>query len=766
MIKSIFTTLLLFISLASFSQLNKILFESPQTLNETDVLIKWTKLDDLKNQNYYLIVNNIKLNKEILRTEISKLDLFIVKNLEESVEYEYWIQFDEHQKTNKFPIKLVNKKGLGNLSNVIQYVFIKSFNGNILSDLTLCNGGNSTLYASTTPANITNLTYQWVKDGVDILGETNPTLKTTGIGNYSLKVFLDGSQYNSYYNINLKYSNTIYAGVSGVEPIVQCFGRTRTLNVTYDSDNAIYQWVKNGINIDGATNKTYIASETGGYKVKVQENGCTIYNSLESNRVILENALFPNIFKADSLYCENGNSINLQNGNVSPSYYNFQWLKNGQPIKNATSYYYNANDEGIYSVKLSQDNCISVSEGVKISKIVEYPKSLIVFNHTDVCLANTIIISNTNQSRTYQWIKNGVNLVGENLQHLVISQSGTYKCLISSNGLCPTLSEEIIVGSGTNLNPKIEYSTTDEDCGGLYLLYKGITYSGQVDLSNLTFQWVLNGNNISNATGFSYYATQNGNYQLRVTNTLTGCTGISNVLVPKISNTPKLVVDTRYAGSACKNTVAKLWLNKWRNSQTLYRWKKNGVLLPNEIYDDIYITESGNYSVVFSTGSCITESDPISIRIDSIPSASLNGNSNILLNQVVDLPFVLSGGSDYFLKLNDDTSYFLKSINAIIQKQPLVNTSYSISAFGNHCGIGAFSGSHIVNILSCPSINTINNMLSTTITLKASEKINGQNLIQTGANVRYSAKKSIIMSPPFKTEIGSTFQADTEGCDN
>ncbi len=766
--KTIFTTLLLLNSIFSFSQSDKIILDYPETLNEKDVLIKWTKLDKFFNQNIFLIFKNVKTNEVISKTEITKLDLFIVRNLVESAEYEYWIQ--QSSSPISQPIHFTFLSNLSKIKsfNDVQQAYIANFHDYRIYEETLCTGTNTTLYGKVFPANNTNLTFQWLKNGNEIIGQTNETLLTSGIGIYSLKIYQNGNLFTSVNSVNITYSSSIQHYIRKNEPSFQCTGKIANLNASYYTQTATYQWTKNGANIAGATNKSYVASETGIYKLTIQDNACAFDNYYSEARLYFDNVLFPQTYKFDSLYCNGGTSVQITALNASPDYYNFQWLKNGAVIPSANNYYYEATDEGIYSVKMSQSNCSSVSEGTKITKITEYPKSVTIYNHTDVCLANSVSIGFGFPYLNYQWYKDGMVLNGQNNQKLSISQSGVYKCLISSYGLCPTISDDVVVTNGSNLNPQIVFQNVKKDCGSLYLQYKGDSFNGQVDLTNLAFQWLKEGVDIINANNNLYYATESGSYQLRVTNTLTNCSGLSNILIPEISSVPEMSITRDFTGSsACKNTYISLNLNKWRViGQTTYQWKKNGVSIPNENFASLFIKEPGNYSVVFTSGNCVGESTPVSVKIDSLPTVALSGNSNLLLNQYATLPLTLTGGADYAFTLNDNVTHYLNASATSIQKQPITNTTYSISAFGNHCGVGIFSGSHVVNILSCPPINTINNTLSTTITLKASERIIGQNLIQTGSNVRYSAKKSVIMSPPFKTEDGSIFQADTEGCNN
>ncbi len=64
------------------------------------------------------------------------------------------------------------------------------------------------------------------------------------------------------------------ASITVTGSLVLCGGSTVTL--TASGTNMTYQWTKDGVNISGATNKVYVASTAGSYRVIVtNSNGCS-----------------------------------------------------------------------------------------------------------------------------------------------------------------------------------------------------------------------------------------------------------------------------------------------------------------------------------------------------------------------------------------------------------------------------------------------------------------------------------------------------------
>lgn len=136
---------------------------------------------------------------------------------------------------------------------------------------TFCNGESATLTSSVTGS---DLTYQWKKNGVDISGASAGSYVATTSGSYSVSVSnACGNPVSNTISVTVKKNPKVTVSPSGT--VSMCSGDQTVLTASA-GNNMTYQWMKNGININGATNNIYTATLGGKYSVKVMNTstGC------------------------------------------------------------------------------------------------------------------------------------------------------------------------------------------------------------------------------------------------------------------------------------------------------------------------------------------------------------------------------------------------------------------------------------------------------------------------------------------------------------
>lgn len=181
----------------------------------------------------------------------------------------------------------------------------------------------------------------------------------------------------------------------------------------------------------------------------------------------------------------------------------------------------------------------------------------------------------------YQWQLNGTNITGANsnsytINNITINDAGNYTCLVTDS--CGTQITSNAAVLTVNTTPVISSQPASSSvCEGNNLTLN-VTASG----SGLSYQWQLNGNNISGANNSSYTitsasASDAGNYTCIVTNSCGSVTSnTANVTV-----NPATVVTTQpnditaYVGDNISFIVAATGNN------LTYQWKKDGNNLNN-----------------------------------------------------------------------------------------------------------------------------------------------------------------------------------------
>ncbi len=139
--------------------------------------------------------------------------------------------------------------------------------------------------------------------------------------------------------------------------------------------------------------------------------------------------------------------------------------------------------------------------------------------------------------------------------------------------------------------------------------------------TGLSYQWYLNTNLITTATNRNYLPTALGNFTVKVTDSSTSCSKISEptVLVNAFAITPSGTV------SATTNQSLSVPLG----SSNTYQWKKDGVTISGATSNTYNATNSGNYTCLVTNGSCsYTTSATIVSLTNGASTSAPTGNTN------------------------------------------------------------------------------------------------------------------------------------------
>jgi hypothetical protein len=113
-------------------------------------------------------------------------------------------------------------------------------------------------------ASLGGYTYEWMRGGTPIYGLVDSAILVKNSGTYTVKVRnADGcASYSSGITVNILPSPT---------PVIVRTGDTLSTTVSYP----FYQWIRNGVDIPGATGAKYVMTLKGFYKVRVTgTNNC------------------------------------------------------------------------------------------------------------------------------------------------------------------------------------------------------------------------------------------------------------------------------------------------------------------------------------------------------------------------------------------------------------------------------------------------------------------------------------------------------------
>jgi N-acetylneuraminic acid mutarotase len=225
---------------------------------------------------------------------------------------------------------------------------------------TFCSGGSVALSV----ASVSGQTYQWFKNGAAVSGATSNTYTATTAGSWSVQVTNScGTSTSTTVTtvVNPNPGATIAAG--GATSF--CQGGSVTLTAPSGTGLA-YQWMKNGVNISGATAITYAANTSGTYTVRVTNTatGCfAVTPSGGAIQVTVNPLPGATITPSGTVTFCAGQSV-LLSANTGTGY-TYQWRRNNKKIVGATSSTYNVTTAAKYKVIVTgPTGCVSTSADV------------------------------------------------------------------------------------------------------------------------------------------------------------------------------------------------------------------------------------------------------------------------------------------------------------------------------------------------------------------------------------------------------------------
>jgi gliding motility-associated-like protein len=199
------------------------------------------------------------------------------------------------------------------------------------SDL-LCPGGNIVLNATA------GTSYQWQLNGVNLAGETNSNLIANEPGNYTV-IVNNGVCSSTSAVFTVSFYTPVITGAGGSNQI--CQGGTLVLTA---SNGVSYQWQLNGVDIPGATNASYTATQAGTYNVVVNNGSCTV----SSSNFILTEIVNP----TPSINVTAAGGCAPTSGTISSSgtFTAITWFVNNTQVSTDPSFNFTFSQAGCYTV--------------------------------------------------------------------------------------------------------------------------------------------------------------------------------------------------------------------------------------------------------------------------------------------------------------------------------------------------------------------------------------------------------------------------------
>jgi trimeric autotransporter adhesin len=304
----------------------------------------------------------------------------------------------------------------------------------------MCTGRKLTVTTALTDTS--GMTFQWGKDGVNILQS----------GNYSKYTLSSQARYtvsatqgtcptiNSPYGPYVYYYSTInwntVVVVNGSTN--QCNGNGIGLFAAAYTDSISYQWYRDNAPISGATSRNYTATQSGVYKYVGLDGGCNYNGNTPQLNIVPSTS----IEVTDTL---NRNLVNVCTGSIIKMFakltggnntaISYSWQRNGSNILGANNSSYVANQSGTYKAIATQSNCITNSSIFTLNQNSTISNPTIIFTDSVKCAGQTIHLSTNyyTNSAIFQWKKDNVNIIGANSSSYNATLTGNYNLSVIDN---------------------------------------------------------------------------------------------------------------------------------------------------------------------------------------------------------------------------------------------------------------------------------------------------------------------------------------------
>lgn len=260
------------------------------------------------------------------------------------------------------------------------------------------------------------------------------------------------SAFAAYYKIQ----DTPFSINNLIETGVYCSGGSYVLTIdnpgseSNDSplqyESLTFKWYKE----TGPTTSVFVAdgetlsvNQPGTYFAETNYGTCTS-NSF-SNRVTVSEAASGS---TSSINSSLGNPYCVTEGTTVLSAINanaYQWFKNGETIPGATSQMYETNESAEYSVSIDLGSCMT-SASINLEN-TGFSSSIDVDDVVNIDDDETFIatVTTTANNPEYKWFLNDVIISGATTNSFEVTQTGTYKAVVTQTTGCNASTELVFV---------------------------------------------------------------------------------------------------------------------------------------------------------------------------------------------------------------------------------------------------------------------------------------------------------------------------------
>ena len=512
------------------------------------------------------------------------------------------------------------------------------------------------------------LTYQWRFGGVNIPGATNTALTLNNVqaaqaGLYSV-VITNPFGVTTSANATL---TVLLPPAIVVQPVSQTITQGATINLSVTatgSPTLTYLWSLNGVPIPGGTAATLSLfnaqkSLQGNYVCVVSNPYGSVTSAVAVVTIQAPPVIYDNGQPQPQTVIQGSNAtFNVTATGDQP--FTYQWRFNGINLPGATN---NplvltgvlTNQAGNYSVVVSNPFGTSTSSNALLT--VRVPPFIVTqpapTNQTVVVGSNATItvVAGGDPTLAYQWLLNGVPVLGANAATLVLNavqlnQLGNYTVVVTNAyGTVTSAAATLNVKTPPFIATQPQSLTVLQGSPAVF----AVTAGGD---GPFTYQWRFAGVNIPGATNSSFglasaFPTNAGNYSVVITSAYGSVTS-SNALLTV--NVPPTILVQPQATTGITGGGASFTVVASGDPTLLYQWAFNGAPLANATNATLTLTnlqasQAGLYSVVVSNPFGTATSTNAALTVKVAPFVATQPQS-LTVVQGSNATFSVTAGGD------------------------------------------------------------------------------------------------------------------------
>ena len=389
------------------------------------------------------------------------------------------------------------------------------------ADVTFCPGDNAVLIGTPTNAtDLTNISYQWSRDMVELPGEINAIISPDQDGTYSVVVTsaggctgTDSVEVNIVTFTVLLESDQEFCGFEPFEIVPVIDGE--------DATNATYVWST------GEITPTITVATSDTYSVTVTIMGCDV----TSNNITLTFRDIPVVDLGEDLPLCGGTTITLDgtpDNEADLDNITYQWFLDGVALAGETDAMLDADQGGLYSVVVTSEGGCTGTDDILLN-LVDF--TVIIGEDQQLCGIDSLtlipdVIGEDATNATYVWS------TGETTPTITVTEDGGYTvevtfmgCTVVSNQITLNFRSlpEIAINGGEDIFTKCTFDTETL-----------VATATNQDGSPVTFRWFLDGGLLEGETGSTLDIIDGGVYEVEVSND--GCLSSDDIFVDFFAN--------------------------------------------------------------------------------------------------------------------------------------------------------------------------------------------------------------------------------------